>query len=184
MQYMRAGSCTPHRISEKIILKAIKDALSVHIHLIQLAKRKLEKNAKAIEEQEQEKKAKLTKLKRKISTLKTSKRDLYEKLLEGDVSEPDYLLQKNKIEDDINHLEQEMTASLSEQEEKSALSDKDREWVHFVESLKGKRNLTHEQLGGLIEKIIVDDNKHIEIVFSYSSPFLNSITEGGIDDER
>lgn len=184
MQYMRAGSCTPHRISEKIILKAIKDALSVHIHLIQLAKRKLEKNAKAIEEQEQEKKAKLTKLKRKISTLKTSKRDLYEKLLEGDVSEPDYLLQKNKIEDDINHLEQEMTASLSEQEEKSALSDKDREWVHVVESLKGKRNLTHEQLGGLIEKIIVDDNKHIEIVFSYSSPFLNSITEGGIDDER
>ena len=126
----------------------------------------------------------MTKLKRKISTLKTSKRDLYEKLLEGDISEPDYLLQKNKIEDDIYHLEQEMTASLSEQEEESTFSDKDREWIHFVESLKRKRNLTYEQLSSLVEKIIVDDNKHIEILFSYSSPFLSSITEGGIDDER
>ena len=71
-----------------------------------------------------------------------------------------------------------MTASLSEQEEESALSDKDREWIHFVESLKRKRNLTREQLSSLVEKIIVDDNKHIEIVFSYSSPFLSSITEG------
>lgn len=178
--YQSRQACVYRKVNEEVILKAVMDALASHVTLIQLIEKKLCTTKKSTEEYAQLQKAEITKLKREISTLKTSKFSLYEKFLEGIVNEQDYVAQKKCIDKNIENSEREISQLLKKPETKIDINEADREWIEFVKSIKRKRKLTYEQIHTLVKEILVDDEQHIEIKLAYSFPLIEEFLRGDL----
>ncbi len=158
---------TAHDVCEETLKKAVMDTLMAHIALIRCEETPLIRLEKDVRLQSQQKE---TKMKRKIATLKTFKRSLYEKLMEKQVSEQEYYLQKKQIELQIGALESELTSFASYTEQDIVLDHQDQKWMDFINPFKRKRNFTLEQLHQLVKTIWVSDSQHIEIELAYAFP--------------
>ena len=177
--YNNKAACVSLRIREEKILKAVMDTLASHVSLIQLIEKKISALKEKSEECVQMQKTETTKLKRAISTLKTSKVSLYDRLVEGRITEQEYLIQKQNIENNIMNAEKEMDLLLEYPELKIEMSEADRQWIDFIKSIKRKRKLTYEQIHALVQEIRIEDAQHIEIKLA-SSPFLEDFIKEGL----
>lgn len=173
----RCSWCRQHttysnQIAESILLQAITDTIFAQIGFIDQWKGGVREEARPAQEEIQANKTKITKLKRNISTLKTSKRGLYEKFTEGKVSKQEYYLQKSQLESRLTELNCEMDSLYPFPEKNLAPNDKDKGWTAFIDSLNQKKELTQNHLHMLVKTIWVDGPQKIEIELAYSSPFI------------
>lgn len=170
------NDCKGHRSPvesemEKIVLQAIKDYIATNSGSKEadnrtVLKRKLtvKKNRVGIDEMEG-----------KITMLKRSKLDLYEKYCIGQMDKSDYLAEKSMIDKAISECEETIKACQTKMEDVAEeINGICSEADAICEAFKGARELTYDMAHAFIEKIIVCRGDRLEIVWRFKNTLKES----------
>ena len=110
---------------------------------------------------------KLRLIKEKIETLKARRIHLYEAYAEEIISKESYLSDKDELIGQIEQLEKEQKTLLRSAEEEDALLSGVKRIAEDYEQINEKRELTMEIADTYIDRVVIYDPKHIEIVFTF-----------------
>jgi len=168
-----AKLCTKHTIKVEELECAVLEAIKLHIDLIIDTEKLLDKvnksNTKKLANQNLEN-MKLDR-EREIARLSNLKRSLYEDWKEGDLSKEEYIDYKQKYEQDIQKLKNNIK-TLDQQEEKYiSLEDGNKGWIETFKKQKNITKLSREVMIELIDCIEVHENKKITITFKFIDEF-------------
>lgn len=163
--------CTRKSIRETTILSVLNEAIRTQIRLSGVIKKKNEELAIRNRQLRQVNSSEITNIKRNLSKSKSLKLSLYEEYVEGQIGRSEYAQRKKQVDIDIENLTTKLKELQEQPMEYRNLSEKDRHWVEFLQSLKRKRNFTADQLHALIKQILIYDNAQIEIVFNFAFHF-------------
>lgn len=110
---------------------------------------------------------KLRQIKAEMETLKAKRVHLYEAYAEELISKESYLSDKDELMEKIMRLEKGQKALLHSLEEEDALFSGVKRIAEDYEEINEKRELTVEIADTYIDRVVIYDPKHIEIVFTF-----------------
>ena len=168
-------------IVDKSVFLAVKDMIRIFLDddsAISKCRKKLAASARNRQCQRQ-----ASMQKEKIKALEAKKTGLYKDFCRKLISEEDYLVLNARYSDEIKAasemIEGLMEASAKEKKAATTLESVTAKLGNF----KGKRKLSKEMVGSLIEKVIVYDEDKIEVVFQFDDE-LAKLMEGANKDDN
>ncbi len=166
----KAGKgCSAHTFSESKLTKIIFRLVSDHIQQICEVEKVLDYIAAMPEQQRRifNYDAQLTKLNEEIERYQDLKLNLYGDMSDGVISKEEYLEFRSGYDRKIAD-RQKAIASLSEEREQAVDSnDRHIRWIELFKQYENITELERTVIVNLIERIVIYDTKHIEIVFRY-----------------
>lgn len=109
----------------------------------------------------------LREIKKEVETLKARRVHLYEAYAEDVISKEVYLSDKQQITEKIELLEREQKGLLRSEEEEDALFTGVKRIAEDAEEIEKHRELTMKIADTYIDRVVIYDPKHIEIVFTF-----------------
>lgn len=165
--------CTKHSISVKKLERAVLKAINLHIDLLI--------NTEEIEKQINENTYQNTKNKNiqnmivtkqnEISKISNFKRRLYEDWKNEDITREEYLEYKQKYENDIKRLKQNVVRLKNEKQKYESQNQSHNEWIEEFKKQKGISELSRDIMMELIDCIYVHENGNITIKFKFEDDF-------------
>lgn len=167
--------CSPHSFSESKLNKIVLSLVQDHIHQICRLDEVLDYIAALPESQREifNYDAQLVKLNEEIQRYQDLKLNLYSDMGDGVISKEEYLEFRAGYDRKIQARQQSI---IQIKEEREQAVDSNQRSVTWIELFKQYENITELQravIVNLIERIIIYDAKHIEVVFRYQDQ-LNS----------
>ena len=161
--------CTSHRITEKDIYSCVLFALQQHISTILRIDNILQYMETLPYEQKEMQKydAQIVKLEEEAKRYTELKTSLYESMREGILDKSEFLEMKGVYE--MKRVEAENTILYLKEETERLVENLSREtlWIEKFKTYKNIDGLDRKLVVNLIDKIIVSEDKRIEIIFRY-----------------
>ena len=161
--------CTKHSIRNDVLEKLVFDIVKKYIdisvniqHIIQIINLKKSNVSSNIEKEH-------IKLDNELKSLKDSLTVLYIKFKSGEITENDYLKQRDIATQKINLLENQLIAICSNINKNVEFENN--KFITTFAKYKGFTSLTKEMANELIERILIYENKHIEVKFNFKDEF-------------
>ena len=166
----KAGKgCSAHTFSEDKLTKIVFRLVSDHIQQICEVEKVLDYISTMPEQQRRifNYDAQLTKLNEEIQRYQDLKLNLYSDMSDGVISKEEYLEFRAGYDRKIAD-RQRAIAGLSEEREQAVDSnDRHIRWIELFKQYENITELERTVIVNLIERVIIYDTKHIEIVFRY-----------------
>ena len=176
--------CTKHTLKVEELENAVLEAIKLHIDLLVDAEKLLEQINKsntiklANENMGNIKQAK----EKEVEKLSNLKRCLYEDWKNDYITKEEYLEYKQKYEQDIERIKEEMAHLDKQKEKQEEIINGNSLWIENFKSHKNITELDRDVVKELIDYIEVHENKKITIHFKFMDE-LNKILEY-IEDEN
>lgn len=161
--------CTKHSIRNDVLEKLVFDIVKKYIdisvniqHIIQIINLKKSNVSSNIEKEH-------IKSDNELKSLKDSLTVLYIKFKSGEITENDYLKQRDIATQKINLLENQLIAICSNINKNVEFENN--KFITTFAKYKGFTSLTKEMANELIERILIYENKHIEVEFNFQDEF-------------
>jgi ribosomal protein L11 methylase PrmA len=107
-----------------------------------------------------------------ISKMSNFKRTLYEDWKNEDITREEYLEYKQKYEDDIERLKQNIERLESEKQKYERQNQNSNKWIEKFKERKGINELSRDIMMELIDCIYVHENGNITIKFKFEDVLL------------
>ena len=161
--------CTKHSIRNDVLEKLVFDIVKKYIdisvniqHIIQIINLKKSNVSSNIEKEH-------IKLDNELKSLKESLNILYIKFKSGEMTENDYLKRRDDTTQKITLLENQLIAICSNINKNVEIENN--KFITAFAKYKGFTSLTKEMADELIKRILIYDNKHIEVEFNFQDEF-------------
>ena len=161
--------CTKHSIRndvlEKLVFDIVKSYIEISVNIQQIIQKVNLKNSNVSSNIEKEH----IKLDNELKSLKESLNILYIKFKSGEMTENDYLKRRDDATQKITLLENQLIAICSNINKNVEIENN--KFITAFAKYKGFTSLTKEMADELIKKILIYDNKHIEVEFNFQDEF-------------
>lgn len=173
-QYKRHGNlyCTSHMINKEEIESLVLDLIKKEVKCIlkEEDKRELLDSLKVTENEEFKSiKIQINALQDKTKELSQYKQKTFESYIDGTVSKEDYREFTKRYEEQINNYNEKIQDLQNKIVKKKEVQIEYNDWVSgFINNGKIDK-LTREMVVELIEKVVIDDKKNIDIYFNFKA---------------
>ena len=161
--------CTKHSIRndvlEKLVFDIVKSYIEISVNIQQIIQKVNLKNSNVSSNIEKEH----IKLDNELKSLKESLNILYIKFKSGEMTENDYLKRRDDATQKITLLENQLIAICSNINKNVEFENN--KFITTFAKYKGFTSLTKEMANELIERILIYENKHIEVKFNFKDEF-------------
>lgn len=165
--------CTKHTIKEELLEKAVIQAINLHIDLLintdEMIKQINESSLQNLKNENIENM--IIAKQNEISKISNFKRTLYEDWKNEDITRDEYLEYKQKYENDIERLKQNIERLENEKQKYETQNQSSNEWIENFKKKKGINELSRDIMMELIDCIYVHDNGNITIRFKFEDEF-------------
>lgn len=167
--------CSPHSFSESKLNKIVLSLVQDHIHQICRLDEVLDYIAALPESQREifNYDAQLVKLNEEIQRFQDLKLNLYSDMADGVISKEEYLEFRAGYDRKIQARQQSIIQIKEEREQAVDSNQRSVTWIELFKQYEKITELQRAVIFNLIERIIIYDAKHIEVVFRYQDQ-LNS----------
>lgn len=167
--------CSPHSFSESKLNKIVLSLVQDHIHQICRLDEVLDYIAALPESQREifNYDAQLVKLNEEIQRYQDLKLNLYSDMADGVISKEEYLEFRAGYDRKIQARQQSIIQIKEEREQAVDSSQRSVTWIELFKQYENITELQRAVIVNLIERVIIYDAKHIEVVFRYQDQ-LNS----------
>jgi DNA invertase Pin-like site-specific DNA recombinase len=166
--------CTKHSIKVEKLEKAVLKAINLHIDLLidteEIIKQINESSYQNIKSENIENM--IIAKQNEISKMSNFKRTLYEDWKNEDITREEYLEYKQKYEDDIERLKQNIERLESEKQKYERQNQNSNKWIEKFKERKGINELSRDIMMELIDCIYVHENGNITIKFKFEDVLL------------
>lgn len=165
--------CTKHSIKVENLERAVLKAINFHIYLL-IDTEELVKQIKNVGEsiaRPQTIENTIAEKQNEISKISNYKRMLYEDWKNEDITRAEYLEYKQKYENDIERLKQNIERLENEKQKYERQSISSNEWIEKFKEQKGITELSRDIMMELIDCIYVKENGDIKIKFKFEDEF-------------
>lgn len=165
--------CTKHSIKVENLKKAVLKAINLHIDLLINTKEIVKQiNNNRFENTRNENIENMIIAKQnEISKTSNFKRTLYEDWKNEDITREEYIQYKQKYENDIERLKQNIERLENERQKNENQSINSNEWIEKFKKQKGITKLSRDIMMELIDCIYVKENGDITIKFKFEDEF-------------
>ena len=165
--------CTKHTIKEEILEKAVAQAINLHIDLLTNTEEMIKQiNQSSFQNLKNENIENMIKIKRiELSKILNFKRTLYEDWKNEDITRDEYLEYKQKYENDIERLKQNIESLEIEKQKYKIQNTTNNEWIEKFRKKKGITELSRDIMMELVDYIYVQENGNITIKFKFEDEF-------------
>ncbi len=171
------SKCKVGSTNEETLKRIVFNQLKTQIQLVLDLQDLIVKNDKFVSYEEHLLKNTLQNLHSEITKIKNFQKTIYEDYCTGLLDEEDYLFTK------ANYIEKENELNLQKENIQNKLFDlkntlnKENEYIKQFLKFKNYKFLTRELLQTLIEKIVIHNDKSIEIFFKYENEYKRILNE-------
>ena len=165
--------CTKHTIKEEILEKAVAQAINLHIDLLTNTEEMIKQiNQSSFQNLKNENIENMIKIKRiELSKILNFKRTLYEDWKNEDITRDEYLEYKQKYENDVERLNQNIESLEIEKQKYKIQNTTNNEWIEKFRKKKGITELSRDIMMELVDYIYVQENGNITIKFKFEDEF-------------
>ncbi len=165
--------CTKHSIKVENLEKAVLQAINLHIHLfINTEKIVQQINGSSFQNAKNKNMENMIMAKQsEISKISNFKRTLYEDWKNEDITREEYLEYKQKYENDIERLKQNIERLKNEKQQCERQNISRNEWIETFKEQKSISQLSRNIMMELIDCIYVKENADIMIQFKFENEF-------------
>ena len=165
--------CTKHTIKEKLLEKAVIQAINLHIDLLIDTEEIIQQiNESSFQNTKSENIENMIITKQnEISKISNFKRTLYEDWKNADITRDEYLEYKQKYENDIERLKLNIERLQNEKQKYETQNQSSNKWIEKFKKQKGITELSRDIMMELIDCIYVHENGNITIKFKFEDEF-------------
>ena len=173
----RTHECNPHSFSEakltEIVFHAIHDQIEVVLHLDKVLcfiDSLPQRNRKVFSYE-----AQMTRLEDEIQRYKKLELGLYENFVEGIINKAEYTDFRENYRGLIEEKQEAVKRLKREQQDAAAMGSQNRAWVQVFAQYENVQELDRRILLALVDKILIYEDKKVEIVFRYRDEFARAM---------
>ena len=165
--------CTKHSIKVENLSKAVLKAINIHIDfLIDTEEVVKQINDSSFQNTKNKNIENMITVKRsEIFKISNFKRTLYEDWKSGDITKEEYVEYKQKYENDIERLKQNIERLENEKKKYESQNISSNEWIEKFKVQKGITELSRDIMMELVDCIQVHENGNITIKFKFEDEF-------------
>ena len=173
----RTNQCSPHSFSEakltEIVFHAIHDQIEVVLHLDKVLGfiDSLPQRDRKVFSYE----AQMTRLEDEIQRYKKLELGLYENFVEGIINKAEYTDFRENYRGLIEEKQEAVKRLKREQQDAAAMGSQNRAWVQVFAQYENVQELDRRLLLALVDKILIYEDKKVEIVFRYRDEFARAM---------
>lgn len=173
----RTHQCSPHSFSEAkladIVFHAIHDQIEVVLHLDKVLCfiDSLPQRDRRVFSYE----AQMTRLEEEIQRYKKLELGLYENFVEGIINKAEYTDFRENYRGLIEEKQEALKRLKREQEDAAAMGSQNRAWVQVFAQYENVQELDRRLLLALVDRILIYEDKKVEIVFRYRDEFARAM---------
>ena len=173
----RTHECSPHSFSEaklaEIVFHAIHDQIEVVLHLDKVLRfiDSLPQRDRKVFSYE----AQMTRLEEEIQRYKKLELGLYENFVEGIINKAEYTDFRENYRGLIEEKQEALKRLKREQQDAAAMGSQNRAWVQVFAQYENVQELDRRILLALVDKILIYEDKKVEIVFRYRDEFARAM---------
>ena len=173
----RTHECSPHSFSEaklaEIVFHAIHDQIEVVLHLDKVLRfiDTLPQRDRKVFSYE----AQMTRLEEEIQRYKKLELGLYENFVEGIINKAEYTDFRENYRGLIEEKQEAVKRLKREQQDAAAMGSQNRAWVQVFAQYENVQELDRRILLALVDKILIYEDKKVEIVFRYRDEFARAM---------
>lgn len=162
--------CSSHYIKQKVLENHILQSIKFKIKLgVEYEKLMSDfKNSEFSKGMKKDYSKKINDLKLKRNDIKSNIKKLYNDLRNDILTENEYLFIKKSFVTELEEVNLLIEKSESENREFEYILSTENYWINAVKSISNTDKLTEQLVNAFIEKIIIYDDKKIEIVYKYN----------------
>lgn len=172
----RTHQCSPHSFSEKklaeIVFHAIHDQIEVVLHLDEVLT--FIENLPGRERRVLTYEVQITKVEEEIERYKRLELGLYENFTEGIINKSEYIDFRENYRTVIAEKQEVLKRLKREQQDASLSGTNNRAWVQLFARYENIQELDRRVLAALVDKILIYEDKRVEIVFKYRDEFTHA----------
>ena len=165
--------CTDKKIPQAELDQAVLATIQAHIRLFGECKEILEKMQKKAGQKNSRGPYQkiLHEMEQKVKQKHTLRAGLYMDFKEGILTEEEYLYSKKRFTEEIERMEREMESVRAKAEEAACSMDQFQNWTGLIEKYKDIQELSRETVEAFVQKVILHDNRKVEIHLNYMDEF-------------
>lgn len=165
--------CTKHSVKQENLEKAVLEAINLHIDsLIDIEEIVEQINKSEFQNTKNENIEKMITAKQnEISKISNFKMKLYEDWKNKDITREEYIEYKQKYENDIERLKQNIERLQNEKQKYETQNQSGNKWIEKFKKQKGISELSRDIMMELIDCIYVHENGNITIKFKFEDEF-------------
>ncbi len=173
----RTHECSPHSFSEaklaEIVFHAIHDQIEVVLHLDKVLRfiDSLPQRDRKVFSYE----AQMTRLEEEIQRYKKLELGLYENFVEGIINKAEYTDFRENYRGLIEEKQEAVKRLKREQQDAAAMGSQNRAWVQVFAQYENVQELDRRLLLALVDRILIYEDKKVEIVFRYRDEFARAM---------
>ena len=173
----RTHECSPHSFSEaklaEIVFHAIHDQIEVVLHLDKVLRfiDSLPQRDRKVFSYE----AQMARLEEEIQRYKKLELGLYENFVEGIINKAEYTDFRENYRGLIEEKQEAVKRLKREQQDAAAMGSQNRAWVQVFAQYENVQELDRRILLALVDKILIYEDKKVEIVFRYRDEFARAM---------
>ena len=169
--------CTKHTIKEELLEKAVIQVINLHIGLLIDTEEIVQQiNESSFQNTKSENIENMIITKQnEISKISNFKMKLYEDWKNEDITRDEYLEYKQKYENDIERLKQNIERLQNEKQKYETQNQSSNKWIEKFKEQKGINELSRDIMMELIDCIYVHENGNITIKFKFEDEFKRCI---------
>ena len=173
----RTHQCSPHSFSEakltEIVFHAIHDQIEVVLHLDKVLCfiDSLPQRDRKVFSYE----AQMTRLEDEIQRYKKLELGLYENFVEGIINKAEYTDFRENYRGLIEEKQEAVKRLKREQQDAAAMGSQNRAWVQVFAQYENVQELDRRLLLALVDRILIYEDKKVEIVFRYRDEFARAM---------
>lgn len=173
----RTHQCSPHSFSEAkladIVFHAIHDQIEVVLHLDKVLCfiDSLPQRDRRVFSYE----AQMTRLEEEIQRYKKLELGLYENFVEGIINKAEYTDFRENYRGLIEEMQEALKRLKREQQDAAAMGSQNRAWVQVFAQYENVQELDRRRLLALVDRILIYEDKKVEIVFRYRDEFARAM---------
>ena len=173
----RTHQCSPHSFSEKklmeVVFNALHDQIETVLHLDQVLT--FIENLPGKERRVITYEAQITKVEEEIARYKKLELRLYEDFADGIINKQEYLDFRENYRNLIAEKQDVVKRLKREQQDASLIGSGNRAWVQLFAQYENIQELDRRVLAALVDRILIYEDKRVEIVFKYRDEFAHAM---------
>ncbi len=172
-----SSNCSPHKIKTSVLNNLVLQTILMQVKLVIDLEKSINKlkDEGRLKELERAYNYKFNKLENDIDKYKKLKKASYEDWKLDNISKEDFMICSKEYDEQINNLNNEITATRNVYNESIQELKKDNYWIDHFKKNKNIKEVNREIIYELIDTIYVHENENITIRFKYQDEYSKAI---------
>ena len=172
-----SSNCSPHKIKTSVLNNLVLQTILMQVKLVIDLEKSINKlkDEGRLKELERAYNYKFNKLENDIDKYKKLKKASYEDWKLDNISKEDFMICSKEYDEQINNLNNEITATRNVYNESIQELKKDNYWIDHFKKNKNIKEVNREIIYELIDTIYVHENENITIKFKYQDEYSKAI---------